>query len=437
MNNHPLIKTVSDYKNGKHSGVFSVCSSNKLVIETAMDKLKGTDMHLLVEATANQVDQFGGYTGMKPIDFKQYMYDLCDVNNFPKDQVILGGDHLGPLTFRNLTTEQAMENSKELVRQYVLAGFTKIHIDTSMPLKEDMEQNSFSDDVIADRAGILCKVCEEAYVELLKQDKNAVHPVYVIGSEVPVPGGVNMEELHDQIAVTKVADFEGTLNAFKKSFEKHGVSDSFKYVIGVVVQPGVEFGTDTIWDYNADNAKDLSNAIKAYDNIVFEAHSTDYQTKYALRQLVEDGFIILKVGPALTFAFREAVFTLNIIEEELLKNNPDVDLSKFKEILDFVMIKDKKQWVNHYSGTGEEIKIQRKYSLSDRARYYLGNEQVEFAFSHLMSNLSDINIPITLLSQYAHGQYVKVRENKIENNAESILKDIIGEVMDDYIYAIK
>ena len=52
--------------------------------------------------------------------------------------------------------------------------------------------------------------------------------------------------------------------------------------------------------------------------MVFEAHSTDYQTAGALRALVEDRWAILKVGPALTFALREALFALSAIEEELI-----------------------------------------------------------------------------------------------------------------------
>ena len=64
MYKHPIIDIIKNYKSGKHDGIFSVCCSNKFVIEAAMDKIKNTDMYLLVEATANQVDQFGGYTGI-------------------------------------------------------------------------------------------------------------------------------------------------------------------------------------------------------------------------------------------------------------------------------------------------------------------------------------------------------------------------------------
>ena len=431
---HELVRIIKDYKSGKHSGIFSVCSSNKYVIEAAMDRVRNKDMYLLIESTANQVDQFGGYTGMVPSQFRDFIYDLCEENNFPKEMIILGGDHLGPLTWTNIDPVKAMENAKELIRQYVLAGFTKIHIDTSMMILGDKEKGNFGDDIIADRAAQLCSVAEEAYRELKEKDSSATHPVYIVGSEVPIPGGAQEEE--DHIQVTKVDNFESTVASFKNAFEKYDVIDAFEYVIAVVVQPGVEFGSDSIFEYDREKAKDLSAAIKKYDNLVFEAHSTDYQTKEDLKSMVEDGYIILKVGPALTFGFREAAFALNNIEEELLKYHPEFELSKFREILDFAMIKNPKQWQKHYIGSADKIKFERKYSLSDRCRYYMPDEDVDFALQKLLDNLSKVNIPLPLLSQYMHSQYVKVREKKLSLNPYELLKDKIGEYIDDYIYAI-
>ncbi|MBM6838047.1 class II D-tagatose-bisphosphate aldolase, non-catalytic subunit, partial [Clostridium saudiense] len=304
------------------AGIFSVCSSNKYVIEAAMDRLRDKDMHLLIESTANQVDQFGGYTGMTPKDFMKYIHNLAEKNNFPVDRIILGGDHLGPLTWTKLGEEKAMENSKELIREYVLAGFTKIHIDTSMPIIGDLENGVFGDELISERAATLCRVAEDAFTERLNENPESVHPVYVIGSEVPIPGGAQAEEDEEEgISVTKVENLVNTIETFKAAFERHGVADSWQYVVGVVVQPGVEFGSEQVWQYDREKASKLSEALKDYPELVFEAHSTDYQTDKALNEMVEDGFIILKVGPALTYGFREAAFELNLMENELLKYN--------------------------------------------------------------------------------------------------------------------
>ncbi|MCD2501917.1 class II D-tagatose-bisphosphate aldolase, non-catalytic subunit [Clostridium sp. NSJ-145] len=435
---HPIKELVSKYKSGEKAGIFSVCSSNKYVIEAAMDRLRDKDMHLLIESTANQVDQFGGYTGMTPKDFMKYIHNLAEENNFPVDRIILGGDHLGPLTWTKLGEEKAMENSKTLIREYVLAGFTKIHIDTSMPIIGDFENGVFGDDLIAERAATLCKVAEDSYTELLNEKPESVHPVYVIGSEVPIPGGAQADEEEEEgIAVTKVENLVNTIETFKNAFENHGVGDAWQYVVGVVVQPGVEFGSEQVWKYDREKARELSEALKDYPELVFEAHSTDYQTDEALNEMVEDGFIILKVGPALTYGFREAAFELNLMENELLKYNANIELSKFREILEFNMVKNNGYWKNHYSGTQEKIKFDRIYGLSDRCRYYLPIEEVNYSLEKMIENLKQVDIPLTLVSQYMHNQYKKIRSGKMELTVENLLKDRIGEYIDDYIYAVE
>ena len=434
---HPMKDIDKRYKSGENLGIFSVCCSNQYVIEAAMQKLLNKNIPLLVEATANQVDQFGGYTGMKPKEYVKYIYSIADKVGFPKERIILGGDHLGPLTWRTINPREAMENAKNLIREYVLAGFSKIHIDTSMPLNGDFENEIFDDSLIANRASVLCKVAEEAYLELKEKDDEAIHPVYIIGSEVPIPGGAQVEEEEAGPKVTSVEGFKNTVETFKKAFESFGVGDAWQYVIGVVVQPGVEFSSDYVWEYNREEAKDLIDELKNYPQLIFEAHSTDYQTPRALKEMVEDGFIILKVGPALTFGFREGIFALNHIENELLKYDENVELSNFIEVLDFSMIKNPKDWVNHYSGTGEKIKLERKYSLSDRARYYMPKDEVNFALEKLMNNLEGIEIPMTIISQFMHEQYKKVREGVLKPIAKELLKDRIGEYLDDYVYAVE
>ena len=426
---HPISEIIKNYKSGNCVGIFSVCTSNQTVIEAAMEKLKDSSAYLLIEATANQVDQFGGYTGMKPLDFKLYIEKLCTENDFPFERIILGGDHLGPLTWRNVHTSDAMLHAEELIRQYVLAGFTKIHIDTSMPLKDD--RSDFGDYIIADRAGLLCKVAEDTFNERLKSYPEALHPVYVIGSEVPIPGGAVAEE-SEGIQVTTSEAFEKTVKTFQDAFEKAGVANAFDYVVGVVVQPGVEFGSEVVWDYNREKAKALTSTIKNYSRIVFEAHSTDYQTKENLRALVEDGFAILKVGPALTFALREGLFGLSQIENELFEEK---FRSNFIQVIEDAMLYETGHWDNHYFGSEECVRIERKYSFSDRCRYYLPINVVNCAFNKLMENLNSVEIPLTLISQYMNSQYKEIRNHQLELSPENLLKSKIGEVLDDYMYA--
>ena len=218
---NPVYKLLSSRKNSREKGVYSCCSANEYVIRAGMRRSKKNSTVFLVEATANQVNQKGGYTGMTPKDFYEFVNRLADEEGFPKDKLICGGDHLGPLTWTHLREDEAMKNALELVRAYVLAGFSKIHIDTSMRVASDDINEPLSDAVIAARGSQMCLEAEKAFAEYKKTHPNAPAPVYVIGSEVPIPGGA--QENEDSVAVTKTEDFGATLKAFEDAFLSKGL----------------------------------------------------------------------------------------------------------------------------------------------------------------------------------------------------------------------
>ncbi len=424
----PLLKIVEKQHAGEAVGIYSACTANEVVLEACMLEAKETNTILLIEATANQVNQFGGYTGMNAEKYVEFIEKIARKVDLPMDRIILGGDHLGPLTWMDLNEEEAMENSKVLLREFVLAGFTKIHIDTSMKVADDPD-GLLSTDVIARRGAILAKVCEEAFRELKEKNSSAVHPVYIVGSEVPIPGGAQEEE--ETLKVTDVKDLETTINTFKEAFKKEGVEEAFRYVIAVVVQPGVEFGDVDFFEYDRKEAEALTESILNYKNLVFEGHSTDYQSRKALKEMVEDHIGILKVGPGLTFALREGLFALANMERELLRDAT----SRFIEVLEEEMLKEPKNWSKHYHGNGEELKFKRKYSFSDRARYYLPKENVQKAFSKLIENLEKVEIPLSLLSQYMPLEYTEVREGRLSKLPYELLLHHIKLTVRDYLYA--
>lgn len=428
---NPMLQILEKRKIGIHAGIPSFCSANKLVIEAVMEQAKRFDDNVLIEATSNQVNQFGGYMDMTPKDFKDYVYIIADKINFDREKIILGGDHLGPQPWQDLPEEEAIENSKELVRQCVLQGYRKIHLDTSMKVGSDSKTEPLLKETIARRGAILYQTCEEAYKELLKKDKNAIHPVFVIGSEVPIPGGSQDGE---DLMVTSPEEFEETLLAYKKEFSKRGLDDAWNYIIAVVVQPGVEFGKDSIHTYNREEAKQLTNCLKKYPNIVFEGHSTDFQPSAKLREMVEDGIGILKVGPALTFAVREGLFALSMMEKELL---PEKNRANFIETMETVMKENPKNWEKYYFGTEDEKRILRKYSFSDRCRYYFNDERLSKAEEKLLSNMEKIDIPLIMLHQYMPLQYIKVTHGLLKNEPRELVKDYIVNVVEDYNYAVK
>ena len=146
--------------------------------------------------------------------------------------------------------------------------------------------------------------------------------------------------------------------------------------------------------------------------------------------MVEDGIAILKVGPALTFALREALFALSHIEDQIT-----TDPSRFIDVLEETMLASPGNWQKHYHGTDAELAIKRKYSYSDRARYYLPTPEVQAAISKLVANLEATPIPMTLLSQYMPYQYRRIKDGKVSNDPLSLIKDYVKLYLDDYQFA--
>lgn len=431
---NPLKEMVIKRQNGIFCGIPSFCCANKIVIEAILSQAQRFGDTPLIEATSNQVNQDGGYMDMTPQDFTDYVYHIADKLGISREKIYLGGDHMGPLPWVGLPAAEAMEKAKVLVSLCVKAGYKKIHLDTSMRLGDDSRTERLSDDVIAERGAVLYQACEEAYLELKKQNPNEIHPVFVIGSEVPVPGGINEDEA-EGMELTKPSDFEHTLMAYRKKFHEMGLDSAWEHIIAIVVQPGVEFGDDTIHHYNRADAMDLCNTLKKYPDIVFEGHSTDYQSPASLKQMVEDGIAVIKVGPALTFALREGLFALNMIEEELIDD--PAKLSHFRDVLEHEMMEDPKNWNKYYFGSEKEQAIKRKYSFSDRSRYYMSRPAVETARKKLFENIDNLEIPLSMLKQYMPLQYIKVRDGKLSMKARELAKDSVVTLVEDYNYAVK
>ena len=429
---NPLLALSERRKSGIHAGIPSYCTANELAIEAILEQGKRFDSPILIEGTANQINQFGGYTGMKPQDFRDYVYAVADKVNFDRARIILGGDHMGPLVWANLPEAEAMSRSRELVRLCVLAGFKKIHLDTSMKVADDPKDERLSDDVIAERGAVLLEECEKAYQELRKNNPNEMRPVYIIGSEVPIPGGAQDEE---GLTVTSPKDFETTLMTYKRKFEEHGISERWQDVIAVVVQPGVEFGDKDIHVYDRIAAESLTSTLRKYPGFVFEGHSTDYQPPESLREMVADGIAILKVGPALTFALREGLFALSMIERELV---PENQRANFIETLEAVMLANPSNWQKHYHGSDFEKHIARKYSYSDRCRYYFSLPEIKSSIAKLFANIDSLQdgIPAGMLSQYMPRQYRRVRDGKLPLKASTLAKDYVVSLCEDYNYAV-
>ena len=375
------------HREGTAFGITSVCSAHPVVLRAAIRRAALHHTPVLIEATCNQVNHTGGYTGLDPAAFAALAQRIAAQEALPDGLLALGGDHLGPNPWRHLPADAAMMQARAMIRAYAAAGFAKLHLDASMGCAGEGE--ALDDTVTATRAASLAAVAEAAALA-------AGHPppVYIIGTEVPPPGGA--DHVLSQVPPTSPAAARLTLAVHREIFAKAGLAAAFARVIGLVVQPGVEFGNANVIGYDPTQAQSLA-AVLGDTPFVFEAHSTDYQSADALRSLVTDGFCILKVGPELTFALREALYGLDLIASDMI---PAYGQRPLKTAMEALMIAHPADWQRHYPGTAHAQAVLRHYSYSDRIRYYWNRLEAVEAVAHLMQALKGQTLPVTLLRQH-------------------------------------
>lgn len=415
---NPLAGLATARKNGSPYGITSICSAHPLVIQTAIRRaVADKETTLLIEATCNQVNQFGGYTGMTPDLFIAFVREIAGKEGLDPRRIIFGGDHLGPNPWRNEPAAQAMSKAEAMVTAYVWAGFSKIHLDASMGCAG--EPVALDDETIATRAARLAKAAEMA-----ARAAGSSLPVYTIGTEVPAPGGV--DHAISDLKPTQAAAARRTIEVHRDIFAREGLSEAFGRVIAVVVQPGVEFGSQNVVAYKPEASKALTGLLDEEPSLVYEAHSTDYQSRAALTALVANGFPILKVGPGLTFALREALYGLDLIASEMVTDYGERSLARAMER---VMLASPGHWHSHYHGSETSRHLQRHYSYSDRIRYYWTNPTAAVAAGRLIEALNGVGIPETLMRQFLP---MLPAELGPAANPEAILHAAIGQVLADY-----
>jgi len=233
----------------------------------------------------------------------------------------------------------------------------------------------------------------------------------------------------DNLDLTEPSAVATTYNIHKDAFGKLGLQDAFSRVIALVVQPGVEFGHTDVIQFNAEKAGALSRSLSGLPGIVFEAHSTDYQADDNLRALVANGYSILKVGPWLTFALREALYALDSVADTMEGKFPQHELMLAMED---AMLAEPDNWSKYYSGNESETRFQRHFSLSDRIRYYWPSSTAREAVERLADRLDGKKIPTPILSQFFGASWLR---NTAANDHHSALVKSVKNVLLSYEHA--
>ncbi len=380
-------------------GIVSVCSAHPLVIAASLEEAMAQGQYGLIECTCNQVNHRGGYTGMTPAEFVAGVKDIARSVGFPEERLLFGGDHLGPNPWKHLPADAAMAEAKLMMRAYAEAGIRKLHLDCSMGCAG--EPVALDDLTTANRAADLCRVAEETGNDF----------IYIIGTEIPAPGGAH-EELTD-LMPTRPEAVKKTYAVHKQVFESAGLADAFARVIAIVVQPRVESAQMSVVLYDPARARALVAARADLDGLVYEAHSTDYQTGAALKALVEDGFAILKIGPSLTYALREALYGMELAAAEV-----DHGPRALRDTMEKLMLADPGPWKDHIHGDAASQQSQRHYGLADRIRYYWLKPEAQAALADLYNRFREAQPHIGLLSQYLSGPFVKEALEEGDNLAD-------------------
>ncbi len=352
----------------KKKALPSFCTSNLDVLKIILLYSKKNNLPCLIECTSNQVNQFGGYTNKTPKQFSKEIINIAQKIKLKKSNLLLGGDHLGPLPWMKKNLKVSLKNSINLINNFLEADYCKIHIDTSVKCLDD---KSIDHEKIFERT---------KYILKNTTIKNKINKIFlVIGSEVPLSGS-NDKGL---IAITTNSRIKKEVEKFKQLlntlFKK-------KLNFGLVVEPGMRYLNYTISKPKLSNFLNKKKfSIK--NDFVYEAHSTDYQTLKVLKNLTRNNFKFLKVGPELTFQYSRSLLYMKKIEEKLIKAKK----SNFENQILNVMLNNDKYWKDYYRA--KNIKLRKKLILNsklDRMRYYFNNKKIIRSIKILKRNINKI-----------------------------------------------
>tara|TARA_Y100000768_G_scaffold388875_1_gene388155 strand:- start:1296 stop:2522 length:1227 start_codon:yes stop_codon:yes gene_type:complete len=370
----------------------SFCTANMDVLKSIMFFCNLKKLPCLIECTSNQVNQDGGYTKKTPKKFIKEILNLRKKIKLNKNQLFIGGDHLGPLPWKNKIKKVAIKNSIKLIESFLNEKFCKIHIDTSIKCKDDV---IFNNEIIFERT--------KKILENLKIRRKIKNRFLIIGSEVPLSGSGDSKK----IVLTNIKQVINECKKFRQVLKKSKFEKNRKF--GLVVEPGMKYMHRLI---KKPDLKKFHNKkiFSTKNNFVFEAHSTDYQPLSILKKLVHNNFKFLKVGPELTYNYSRSLFFMENIENKLFKKKT----SFIKTNIFNSMKKNDKYWLGYYNYKNKNLFLESKL---DRMRYYFNYFNVDNSIKTLKKNINSISLEkiLILLSKKQKREFLYFNKKNLTN----------------------
>ena len=392
----------------KHS-LPSFCSSNFDVLKSIMIFAKYQNFPVLIESTSNQVNQYGGYSGLKPFQFEKKIRRLAKFIKLNNKSLMIGGDHLGPLPWKDLDEATAMKNSKKLVKDCLKAKYEKIHIDTAIICRGEKK---------IDRHTVIQR-CDEILSVFSKKDFDNVF--LVIGTEVPFAGGGHA-----------IKSSPTTFESIKEEIDLYSTILKKKKKFALVIEPGIGFGNFSVIQAKLKNfGKRLIFSKK--NNFVYEAHSSDYQKISSLKKLVKNNFKFLKIGPELTYFYAKSIFKMEEFEKKIYKNN----FSNIKNIILKEMKNNNSYWIDYYKAKKKKLDNLKFNSYLDRLRYYWSSKNILNSKKKLFININKINKKKFIRYTDFKEKDLILKEKLKLNNSEFIIYKSIEPILKRYYSACK
>ncbi|EHL6304790.1 tagatose bisphosphate family class II aldolase [Escherichia coli] len=179
------------------------------------------------------------------------------------------------------------------------------------------------------------------------------------------------------------------------------------------------------------STKDIQQTIKLGICKINVATELKNAFSQALKNYLTEHPEALKVGPALTFALREAIFALAQIEQELIA--PE-NRSGCLAVIEEVMLDEPQYWKKYYRTGFNDSLLDIRYSLSDRIRYYWPHSRIKNSVETMMVNLEGVDIPLGMISQYLPKQFERIQSGELSAIPHQLIMDKIYDVLRAYRY---